>query len=280
MSKYDLAVAYRIYPGVSKNPILFPHDKLGLANTCLSSFRQSLGALKVKMFVLLDQCPREYETMFGKYFNPEDLELIPLPKTGNRGTFGMQIDVLLRQQEADLVYFAEDDYYYLPGQFPRMVKFLLANPDADFVVPFNHPDYYSSELHDTRPDLRTFGQDQWRTANSACLTFLTAKETLRKTESVFRSYTHGNSDAGLWLSLTKRKIFDMAAVIRSLLSDRITARAVLRSWLHNGKQVVFGSTWTLWSPIPTIATAVERSCLAPGFDWESIMLRGHEGSPL
>jgi hypothetical protein len=271
MSRYDLAVAYRIYPGISKDPILFPRDKFRLAEACLYSFRRSLADLKVKIFVLLDHCPPEYVSLFQRLFDSQDLELIPVAKKGNRGTFGLQMDVLLDQQDSDLVYFAEDDYYYLPRQFPRMTRFIRANSDAGFVSPFDHPDAYRLDLHDTRPQLRTYEDSRWRTANSTCLTFLTTKATLQMVEAVFRSYTRGNSDTGLWLSLTKQRVFNPSAVIRSLQSDGITAKAVLQSWFYCWRQVVFGTRRMLWTPLPTIATAVERSCLAPGFDWESLM---------
>ncbi|MEX1139055.1 MAG: glycosyltransferase family 2 protein [Bacteroidota bacterium] len=271
MNNYDLSVAYRVYPGISKDPILFPRDKFKLAEVCLNSFRRSLAGLKVKMFVLLDQCPPEYEMLFRRSFDPQDLELIPVPKTGNRGTFGLQIDVLLGQQDSDLVYFAEDDYYYLPDQFQRMIRFIRADADVSFVAPFDHPDCYRLDLHNTRAQLRSFENSQWRTANSTCLTFLTAKTTLQKVEAVFRSYTHGNSDTGLWLSLTKQKIFNPLAVIRSLQSDKITAKAVIQSWSYCWRNIAFGKRRMLWTPIPTIATAVERSCLAPGYDWESLL---------
>ena len=49
-----------------------------------------------------------------------------LPATGNRGTFGLQLDILLKQADSEMVYFAEDDYFYLPGQFFRMLDFLKA----------------------------------------------------------------------------------------------------------------------------------------------------------
>ena len=32
----DLAIAYRIYPGISKSPAFFPTDKFKLSEMCLS----------------------------------------------------------------------------------------------------------------------------------------------------------------------------------------------------------------------------------------------------
>ena len=63
-SQYDVAVAYRIYPKVSRAPPVFADDKYQLSELCLKSFRDSLGSLKVKMFVLLDNCPPSYEDLF------------------------------------------------------------------------------------------------------------------------------------------------------------------------------------------------------------------------
>src|SRR5258708_14389066 len=190
--EYDVAVAYRIYPRVSKVPAMFPEDKLQLARFCLRSFRASLGTVRAKMFVLLDGCPLEFEGLFTECFDSPDLELIRLNGIGNRQTFSRQLKILLAQDHADAVYFAEDDYFYLPGQFEVMLNFLRDCPDADFVSPYDHPDYYSLPLHSGRQLTRTHGDRCCRTAASTCLTFLTAKETLARTRRVFQPYACSN----------------------------------------------------------------------------------------
>lgn len=92
---YDLTVAYRIYPKISRSPAVFSDNKYKLSQLCLKSFKESLGDLKVKLFVLLDGCPPEYEELFLKYFNTEDLEFIRLNSIGNLETFRIQIEILL-----------------------------------------------------------------------------------------------------------------------------------------------------------------------------------------
>ncbi len=99
--KYDIAVAYRIYPRVSKNPAMFPEDKLRLARLCLRSFRASLVSVRAKIFVLLDGCPSEFDAIFTESFDKTDLELIRLNGEGNRQTFLRQIEILLKQDCAD-----------------------------------------------------------------------------------------------------------------------------------------------------------------------------------
>lgn len=266
---YDVAVAYRIYPWVSKAPAMFSDDKLRLARLCLRSFRGSLGTLRVKMFVLLDGCPREFEELFTECFGRPDLELIRLRGIGNRQTFRRQIEILLNQDCSDAVYFAEDDYFYLPAQFQEMVGFLRVCPDADFISPYDHPDYYTLALHRVPQLTRTHGDRHWRTAGSTCLTFLTTKQVLRKTRRVFQTYALGNPDVCLWLSLTKQAVID-PATIRRCFQERIAMGGFLGlSWFYGWPQILAGQRRKLWIPNPSIATHMEKRFLAPGIDWSA-----------
>jgi hypothetical protein len=267
---YDLAVAYRIYPRVSKIPAIFPEDKYRLAQVCLRSFRESLGNLRAKMFVLLDGCPEGFDQIFRECFAPQDLELIRLDGIGNRKTFSRQIDILLEQQCAEAVYFAEDDYFYLPGRFGEMLQFLNSNPDADFVSPYDHPDYYALALHGAPPEKRQLDNQGWRTAASTCLTFLTTKAILAKNRRTLRSYSYGNLDVSLWLSLTKQAVFD-PEIIRKCLGQRAALGGfVALSWLYGWPQIVSGPRRKIWVPSPSIATHTEKRFLAPGIDWHAL----------
>src|SRR5439155_9193533 len=124
--------------------------KLRQAEACLKSFRKSVGNLRTKMWVLMDACPGEYEELFARYFDPQDLVFVKMLGIGNTRTFAKQIDILLEQGDADLVYFAEDDYLYLPSQFHLMIDFLQTYRDVDFVTPYDHLDCYTLELHRRR----------------------------------------------------------------------------------------------------------------------------------
>ena len=74
--RYDLAVAYRIYPLIPREPPFLKNDKLKLAELCLKSFKDSLSNLKAKIWVILDRCPPEYEDLFKQYFDEEDLVIL------------------------------------------------------------------------------------------------------------------------------------------------------------------------------------------------------------
>jgi hypothetical protein len=136
---YDVAVAYRIYPKISKSrhsPQVFPKDKLKLAEFCLKSFKNSLGGVRIKLWVLLDNCPPAYEKMFTELWPSEDLVLMRYPGVLETGPHcASRRASSWSRPMRKLCYFAEDDYFYLPDQFPLIVDFLKQNPDADFVAP-------------------------------------------------------------------------------------------------------------------------------------------------
>lgn len=268
-ARYDVAVAYRIYPKVSKpaQDLPFGDDKLRQAEICLASFRRSLGPVRAKIWAILDGCPVEYRELFERYFRPDDLVFVELERAGNRSTYGKQLDILLSQDDAEFVYLAEDDYFYLPDQFPLLLGFLRDGAGVDFVSPYDHPDCYSLDLHRQPKWVTVFGGRHWRTAASTCLTFLTRKATLARYERVFRTYCDRNDDCAMWLSLTKTKVFNPLTIIRHWLNREYYRRVLLKSWLFCWTQILFGSAVTLWVPLPSIATHLSSGLLSPGFDW-------------
>lgn len=262
---YDIAVAYRIYPRVSKIPALHPENKFALAELCLRSFRASLGPLRTKVFAILDGCPAEYESLFSKLFDDDDLEFVRLAGAGNQSSFRRQLELLLDQNFADAVYFAEDDYFYR-APFSPMLNFL---PRADFISPYDHPDYYDLPLHPRAQRISAGETQHWRMAASTCMTFLTTKSTLARAETIFSTYMDGNLDVSLWLSLTKQTVTNPLAMWQ-LFRQRASLpcwRYVRRTWENGWRQVLFGPRFSLWTPIPSIATHIEKAFLAPAINW-------------
>jgi hypothetical protein len=281
MRRYDVAVAYRIYPKLSSPAaaLAMAGDKYHVSDLCLRSFKESLGGLRVKMWVLLDGCPPSYRELFLQYFAPEDLVFIDLDHVGNHATFETQINILLTQQDAEVIYFAEDDYFYLPQQFPRLVRFLETNPNVHFVSPYDHPDCFRLELHRHPISMEVFDHKYWSTAGSTCLTFLTKRKTLESTHHVFRTYSCGNHDCSMWLSLTKTVVFNLPKFCRLALGDdhRAQTRLLAKAWLYGWRQILFGQRWNLWIPIPGIATHLDAGAIPSSVDWLSELLQKSEG---
>jgi hypothetical protein len=261
----DLTVAYRIYPGLSRTPAYFANDKFRLAQMCLASFARALGGMSVKIYAILDGCPSEYETLFQAALKGFDLQIIHTAKIGNERTFAYQIDLLTQQAESDYVYFAEDDYFYLPGAIEKMVEFMRSNSDADFVTPYDHPDSYYTSSRQERHLVKPWGDRYWRTASSTCLTFLTSRNALAETARTFLTYGCGNMDCPIWLSLTEKLRF---ANLRIHFSSTFRFKTWLKAWRWGWSSILFGRRYRLYVPLPTLATHMESSCLSPLIDWQ------------
>ena len=145
---YDVAIACRVYPKMSANlPPVLSGDKLKLTELCLASLKDSLGGLRAKLWVILNDCPPEYDAMFKRVWGVEDLVLAHYPGVPPSVTLHEASRILAGQTDAEIVYFACDDYFYLPGQFQQAVEFIRQNRDADFVSLYDHLDFHTTDLH-------------------------------------------------------------------------------------------------------------------------------------
>jgi hypothetical protein len=169
------------------------------------------------------------------------------------------------------VYCAEDDYLYTPGTFEALLKFLQEHNDVDFVSPYDHPSNYGMHfaMHPVR--IRYHGGFHWRGAGTTCLTFLARQPVILETRKAFSSFSRGNFDASLWLSLTKFRVFRPDLFVRYLFTDRLQAVILAKAWVHCWRQILTSRRYTLWTPIPSIATHMERAYLAPGVDWPRLI---------
>lgn len=269
LKKYDLAVAYRVYPKISKEPFFSFKNKLELVDLSLHSFKKATNTLHVKMWVLLDNCPNEYRELFLKYFPNQDLEFLTLSGEGNQKTFRRQIEILCAQNVSEIVYFAEDDYLYLPGQFSLLTDFMQQNPNT-FVTPYDHNDNYSHDIYQRGNSIKLFNDHHFRTAYSTCLTFMTSRQTLLKTRKIFESYSNGNHDASLWFSITKPPFIYPLWNLRHLFNNRFIMPFVAKAWLYCSYQIIAGKQWQLWVPIPCIATHLDKPFIAPVVDWTKV----------
>jgi hypothetical protein len=274
--KYDIAVACRVcsIPSNSKPPI-FAEDKLKLVEFCLKSFKASLGNLRAKMWIILTG-PAEYEQMFERVWPKEDLVVLNVGKIGNPRSLQKQIDILTAQTDAELVFLAEDDYFYLPDKFQAAVEFLRSNPDATFVSLYDHPDNYVVPFQQSLPSAKAqkSGGLDWYSRATTTHTFLTRKATLQKCRRVFRAAFWGSykfwgsdTDTAHWLALTKMGIFSLPMFLKSLVKYRYWAACMVLAWIFRWRQILFGKRYTLWTPSPSIATHMIAGLEAPGVDW-------------
>jgi hypothetical protein len=266
---YDLAVAYRICPFMSRTPPpVHQNSKFKLAALCLRSFKVALGPLNVKIWAILDNCPPEYEELFTSLWNNDDLVLSRQPGIGNGRTFAKQIEILNEQTDAEFVYLAEDDYVYLPGRFHLMLDLIRKNADVDFCTPYDHPDYYTHDFHRHKMRIKVEQDQVWKTQNGTTCTLLTRKQTLRETSAVLASFAKKNSDAGIWLSLTKEHVRNPYDLITQPFIFPFRGWSMACAWYFNWRQILFGRRYSLWTPVPSLATHMVAGLEAPHVNWE------------
>ena len=266
---YDVAVAWRIYPGVSKTPLIYADNKFLLATTCLKSFLSSVTGLKVRYYFILDGCPQVYAEMIRELFPLADTTILETPGIGNLSTFRKQVQLLLEQEDAPLVYFAEDDYLYRPHQFQKMTGLLQECGDVDFVTPYLHPDSYNHPIHRHAKKSFVAAGHQWSTDSSTCLTFLTRKTTLQRTQEELLTYSKGNNDCAMWLTLTKTHVLNPLAYVRYAFTHQ-ESFGILKMALKYSFRYFFRRPYVLAMPTPAIGTHLEKELVSPDIDWEKI----------
>lgn len=267
--KKDIVIAYRIFPGITKVPPVYSTDKYRLSEFCLNSFKRALGSLTYKMYILLDGCPNSYKDMFISVMGEENLVFYELNKVGNEATFKMQLDILTKQDDADIVYLAEDDYFYFPDAIEKMVK-AIQTQGVDFLTAYDHLDYYTDKnsVYGKKTELKVIDNLCWRNVVSTCLTFMTTKKNLQKTKDVFMLFsTKELFDASVWLALTKKSIFSFMLMLFDEEAQKRIKEVIRYVW----RQYFFGRTYKLFVPVPTLATHMESDFLPPYYDWKKIL---------
>jgi hypothetical protein len=267
---YDLAVAWRIYPGVSKTPLIFPDDKFMLAQTCIRSFLASVSGLKVRYYFILDGCPSSYADMIRRICPMEHTTLIETPGIGNLATFRKQIEILSDQSDADLVYFAEDDYLYVPDAFHKMITLIRSKPEVDFVSPYLHPDTFTHPIHQHKKTSMRTEDHSWMSDSSTCLTFLTSKKNLLEIRPVLLTYSKGNNDCAMWLVLTKTFIRNPFAYLRFMLTHAESFSIMKVAVKYSFRYFFNRRRYRLWVPLPAIGTHLEKELVSPDTDWIKI----------
>ena len=286
---YDLAVAYRIYPKVSTGrfpPPVFSDDKLKLAEFCLQSYKNSLGQLHVKMWVILNACPPEYEAMVKRVWGEEHLVVLHYPGVGPGTTVREQLRILTEQTDAEIVHFGEDDYFYLPDQMPLAVEFFRQTPEADFIAPYEGGELFKSDLNKMQFKQKHFCGKVWHSCIAATHTFMARRSSLLESQSmIHRLYVARKGgtipDLGMWMALTKKRIFNPFKFLQWTLTHRwFWAGSIFLSWYYCWRQILFGRRYTLWLPQTCIANHMGVGLEAGGIDWQKEFQRQLASHPL
>lgn len=265
--KYDVVIAHRLCPALAKSVVGYT-DKADMIRVSLESMRESLKGVRYRIVFILDGCPESYGSMIRELF--PDGEMLPVDSVGNQATYGMQVDLLSRVEDAEFVYFSEDDYVYDPRAFVAMMEWLRKSGDA-FATALDHPDRYVADVRKFPVQVAVSAHCHWRETWSTCLTFMTRPEVLRREIRIMRFFARFRDEATQWEMLTKYHSFDLRMIglclwrmlRRQPLGDAMYA---LTGWKHGFAQVLLGRRYRLWSPLPSLAVHLCRGSLPPHSD--------------
>lgn len=215
MEKETNVIIYRACPaGFAKNKVI--EDKHELVNLCFNSMLEAFDGIDYQLIVLLDKPSQKFRKLFEGHDVREsffgDLQ------NGNVKSFHKQLDLVMELKKDYLL--VEDDYYFLPESGNIINEAISSLP---FITPYDHPDYYYSDLHAYKRDVIVEAGHHWQTVDSTTLTFGGQYEVLKEMVDTIKDY--GITDHPMWKDVT-------------------------------GK-------YPLYSPIPTLSTHMETEFISP-----------------
>ena len=176
---------------------------------CLKNFCNVFFDYTRDIYVIADGVSEGTYQMIKKFIDPINIERV---KVGHgAGTFNLALDMALKWDEDEIVYFVENDYLHKPNSDKILLEgFELG---SSFVSLYDHPDKYigpnqggnpycDGGAEDTRVYLTNFCH--WKITNSTTMTFASKVSTLKRTESILRKWTnmgHYPQDFKMFLEL-------------------------------------------------------------------------------
>lgn len=265
---YDLTIAYRIYPLISKVPAVYPDDKYKMSEICIKSFAEGLKGLRTYIYVILDNCPEEYKSLFLDNLSNHTIEFIEVNGIGNGNTFGLQLDLLVNSK-TDYVYFAEDDYFYLENSIVDLIDFSKKH-NVDFATAYDHLDYYEHKLHKSEESsFLDFKDKKYYKRKTTTMTFLAKRISLKGNYDIFRTYVDNNWDNSMWLGLTNPDFISIREFLRLTILDMQMLKMYIKFFLHT-PSLLFKTRkkYNLYVPHPGTATHLDDKFLSPGVNWK------------
>ena len=163
--------------------------------SCLKNFMYVFGNQNLE--IIADNCSKETLQMITKYVHPNKITTVSVGH--GAGTFNLALDMALKLDDNEIVYFVENDYVHLPGSAQILEEgFKLG---ANYMNLYLHPDKFMAPFQGGNPEVdddggyttKIFrGETQlFGMFNSTTMTFAAKVKTLKEDEATLRKYTSG-----------------------------------------------------------------------------------------
>ena len=164
---------------------------------CLKNFCNVFFDHIYDILVIADNCSDDTITMINKYIDPVNIRKVSVGH--GAGTFNLALDMALKWDDDEIVYFVENDYLHLQNS-PQILEegFKLESP---YVTLYLHPDKFIPPFQGGNPEVdqdggyptKIFrGETQlFGMFNSTTMTFAAKVKTLKEDEAILRKWTSG-----------------------------------------------------------------------------------------
>ena len=162
---------------------------------CLRNFISVFGNQDLE--IIADNCSKETLQMVTKYCHPNRITSVSIGH--GAGTFNLALDMALKWEDDEIVYFVENDYLHLQGS-PQILEegFKLGAP---YITLYLHPDKFIPPFAGGNPEVdqdggymtKIFrGETQlFGMFNSTTMTFAAQVKQLKEDEVILRKWTSG-----------------------------------------------------------------------------------------
>ena len=175
--------------------------------SCLKNFVSIFN--NQNLYIIADNCSKETMNMITKYVHLPNIVNVSIGH--GAGTFNLALDMALKWEDDEIVYFVENDYIHLPNSAQMLEEgFKLGAP---YVTLYLHPDKFMTPLQGGNPEVNNDGGYLTRIYrgetqlfgmfNSTTMTFAARVKSLREDETILRKYTSGThpNDFKMFLEL-------------------------------------------------------------------------------
>jgi len=210
--------------------------------SCLKNATSVFNLNDYEWFDIADNTSTETNQMISKYIPTESIHNVSIGS--GAGTFNYALDIALKFDENDVVYFLENDYIHKSNSDVILLEGV--NAGGDYVSLYDHPDKYIPSSRGGNPFIEDDGGEitkvyltksvHWKMTNSTTMTFASKVNTLIEDEDILRKWTNMGSYP---------RDFDMFIELRD-----------------KGK--------VLLTPMPGYSTHGESAWLSPLTNWEII----------
>jgi hypothetical protein len=161
------------------------------------------------LHIITDNCSESTLKMIMKYVHPNAITTVSIGH--GAGTFNLALDMALKWDDDEIVYFVENDYIHLLGS-PQILEegFKLGAP---YMTLYLHPDKFIPPFQGGNPEVSQDGgyptkifrgeTQLFGMFNSTTMTFAAKVKTLKEDENILREYTSGThpNDFHMFLEL-------------------------------------------------------------------------------